>query len=59
MRDMQTIRAELGAALEAYNAAVNTQPPDATRPLSEKVKALQTELTASIAAGANPCSRCQ
>lgn len=55
---MTVIRAELGEANAAYQAAVATQPETVWRPLSDRVKALQQELSAAIAAGAVPCSRC-
>jgi len=57
-RDQQTIRAELGEANAAYLAAVTAQPEAVWRPLSDRVKELQTELHQTIAAGACPCPRC-
>ena len=59
MRDHLLIRAELGEAQAAYNAAAQTQPEPVWRPLSARVGALVKELREALCPGAVSCARCK
>ncbi len=51
MRNMNTIREELGKAIAEYQA-------NESRPLSDRIKALQKELQLAISEGAKDCPKC-
>lgn len=58
MRDPHEINAELQVALAAYREIANTASAPELHAKHQVVKALQAELAASIAEGANPCPDC-
>lgn len=57
MLAINEIRAEIESARAAYMSAAQGSEAE-WRPLSDRVKALQAELSAAISEGANPCPGC-
>ena len=58
MRTQTAIRADIEAARKDYEAAVATKPAHEVRPHSQRVKALQAELSDFLSAGSEPCEKC-
>lgn len=58
MRKEAEIRAELESARAAYQAEANTAPAARAHELGGRVRALQAELAAALAEGAQPCAGC-
>lgn len=58
MRKISDIKAELATALAEARAVSNDLPVSKQKPYTDKVVALQKELSDVITAGANPCPDC-
>lgn len=56
--DINDLVTAISDARAAYQAVANTASAPEKYELSQKVKALQTELRERLAEGANPCPRC-
>ena len=59
MRTEAEIRVDIAAARESYELIVHEAPAGEVRAASDVIKALQAELAATLAAGAEPCPICQ
>ena len=59
IKDIKEIKDELDAARADYQSKANSLPAAELRPLTEKVKELQSELAAWISDGALACNVCE
>jgi hypothetical protein len=59
MRDIKEIKSDIETARAEYQSKANSLPVAELRPLTQKVKELQSELAATISDGAEACNACE
>jgi hypothetical protein len=59
MRNIKEIKDEIEAARADYQSKANSLPAAELRPLTQKVKELQSELASTLSDGAETCKICE